>query len=153
VNLLGVITKSARERAAVFCLLALVFFYAQATALACAVATGMCCDGDHCPIAAHHHARQAAKPSPSDCGHDMSAMNHSGGESHHAAGQMSACSMSCCQTQSTIAFHAPTYLVPPAFVTDHGMRETPLQLVPDLKILLLAAVPPAPPPKLSTQIA
>lgn len=151
--MLRLLTNSYRKRAAAVCLLVLAFFYAQAATLACAVATGVCCEGDHCPIAAHHHPRPAAKDSTADCGHDMSAMEHGNSEDQHNAGRIDACSMSCCQTHSEIAFHAPTYLVPPAFVAEPGMREMPLLLTPNLKVVLFAATPPVPPPKHTAQTA
>src|SRR5262249_43036475 len=53
-----------------FCLFAA--FLLQAPLMASLLlASGACCAGDRCPIAAHHHAAPKAQEAPMDCDHNM----------------------------------------------------------------------------------
>jgi hypothetical protein len=99
----------ARRTPALLCLFALLLF--QAPVISAAVlASGMCCPGDHCPIAAHHHSSARTEEAPMDCEHGAN-----GG-----AAKLQNCSMSCCQTTEQSAVHAQVFVLspdvtPPAF--------------------------------------
>jgi hypothetical protein len=103
----------ARRTPAFLCLFALLLF--QTPVIGAAVlASGLCCTGDHCPIAAHHHS-SAKTPktegAPMDCEHGAKG----------DAAKLQSCSMSCCQTTEQSAVHAQVFVLspdvtPPAFV-------------------------------------
>jgi hypothetical protein len=93
-----------RRRAAFLCLIATFFFQLPVIA-GMVIATGVCCTGDRCPIAAHQHTHAAAKTeeAPMDCDHSM---NHNGSK-------LQACSMSCCNTSEQSAVHANVFVLSP----------------------------------------
>ena len=89
--------RDARRRlSALACLFGLSFFYTQVAAVALVTGAGICCGGDRCPVAGHHHAATKAESATQDCGHAM----------QQDKNRMDACSLSCCQTSSPVAFHA-----------------------------------------------
>jgi hypothetical protein len=70
---------------------------------ALAIASGVCCAGDHCPIAAHHHSGAKSEEAPMDCDHNQA----DGGD------KVRSCSMSCCETTGQFAVHANVFLLWP----------------------------------------
>lgn len=153
-----------RRFSALACLLGLAFFYTQVAAISFVVGSGVCCGGDHCPIAGHHHS--AAKPAnaPGDCGHTMQhgigrgQMDHQMGDMGHTGhsghtGQMFGCSPSCCQTSSPIAFHSDFYRLTPSIVASGNVPVWPSVSAPVSRVTFLAVAPPVPPPKPLTAIA
>src|SRR5262245_33620554 len=73
--------------AACCCLIAILFFQAPLIR-AVILATGACCTGDHCSIAAHHHSATKTEEVPMDCDHDTD----------HGVSNMRSCSISCCNS-------------------------------------------------------
>jgi len=71
--------------------------------LALAIASGVCCTGDHCPIAAHHHSLAKSEEAPMDCDHKQA----------HSRDNVQSCSMSCCKTTEPFAVHAHVFLLSP----------------------------------------
>lgn len=132
-----------RRLSAFVCLLGLAFFYLQVAAVAFVTGTGLCCTGEQCPIAGHHHSSTKSAGAGQDCGHNMA----------HDMGRMDGCSMSCCHTSSAVAIHAQFYLLTPAFVSSYGMPRLRTVATPAAKIGFLALTPPVPPPKSPAQIA
>ena len=103
-----------RAFSACCCLLGLLLLQAPVIG-AVVLASGMCCTGDHCPIAAHHHSPSKTtsntEEAPMDCEHGAN-----GG-----AAKLQNCSMSCCQTAEQSAVHAQVFVLsqdatPPASV-------------------------------------
>ena len=87
---------------ALLCLFALLLF--QAPMLGAALlASGLCCSGDHCPIAAHHHSSAKAEQAPMDCEHGA----------HTGAAKLQDCSMSCCRTMEQSTVHAQVFVLSP----------------------------------------
>jgi len=70
---------------------------------ALAIASGVCCAGDHCPIAAHHHSLAKSEEAPMDCDHNQA----------HSGDKVRSCSMSCCETTEQFAVHAHVFLLSP----------------------------------------
>lgn len=86
------------------CLLGLFFFKAPVIGVI-VIASGACCTGDHCPIAAHHHnAAKTAEPR-------MDCDQHKKGETQPGASSLQACSMSCCQTVEQSAVHTNVFVL------------------------------------------
>src|SRR5262249_56435340 len=77
---------AARRAPALLCLFALLLFQAPVIGAAM-LASGVCCTGDHCPIAAHHHTSAKTEEAPMGCEHGK-----------NGASKLQKCSMSCCQT-------------------------------------------------------
>ena len=135
----------ARRTPALLCLFALLLFQAPVIG-AVVLASGMCCTGDHCPIAAHHHSPSKTpsrtEEAPMDCEH--------GG--HGAAAKLQNCSMSCCQTTEQAAVHAQVFVLSP--------RVTPPAFAPLSEALSLLTYdeeigsfsPLSPPPKSSAAL-
>lgn len=67
------------------------------------IASGACCTGDHCPIAAHHHAAAKTEEAPMDCDHDT----------NHSDGRVRSCTMSCCNTTEQAAIHSNVFMLSP----------------------------------------
>jgi hypothetical protein len=67
------------------------------------LASGACCTGDHCPVAAHHHAPAKSEEPPMDCDHNMD----------HGTSNVRSCSMSCCNTTDQAAIHSNVFLLSP----------------------------------------
>jgi hypothetical protein len=95
----------ARRTPPLLCLFALLLFEAPFIGAA-VIASGACCTGDHCPIAAHHHSPAKAEETKMDCG------QHMNGDLSNA-GRLQACSVSCCQTTEKAAVHAQVFLLTP----------------------------------------
>jgi hypothetical protein len=118
-----------RLLAAVACLLATAFLYAPLVRLAWAAHVMDCCTGDYCPIAQHHHHKSSAPDA--DCGRDMDAV--------------SACSMSCCQTDERAVTTALVFVLPlPAPVSEPVMvaRATRVDSSAELRLPLTPLSPP-----------
>jgi hypothetical protein len=92
----------ARRMPPLLCLFALLLFQAP-MAGAAVLASGMCCTGDRCPIAAHHHSSARAEEVAMVCEHGAN-----GG-----AEKLQNCSMSCCQTTQQSAVHAQVFVLSP----------------------------------------
>jgi hypothetical protein len=94
--------SGARRTPSLLCLFALLLF--QAPVIGAAVlASGLCCSGNHCPIAAHHHSAAKTEEAPMDCNHNMS----------DRAASLRTCSMSCCSTTEQSALHAQVFVLSP----------------------------------------
>ena len=132
-----------RMLSAVVCLLGLAFFYAHVAAIAFVTGTGVCCAGEQCPIAGHHHSSSKSAGAAQDCGHDM----------QHDMGRMDGCSMSCCHTLSTVAIHAQFYLLTPALVSSDSAPVLRAVSTPASRMSFVTLAPPVPPPKSRTQVA
>jgi hypothetical protein len=91
----------ARRMPTLLCLFALFLFHAPVIGAA-VLASGMCCTGEHCPIAAHHHSAKTEE-ARMDCEHSTN-----GG-----AAKLQNCSMSCCQTTEQSAVHAQVFVLSP----------------------------------------
>jgi hypothetical protein len=94
-------------------------------------ATGACCTGDHCHIAAHHHAAPKTEDAPMGCDHDAK----------HSASKARSCSMSCCDTTERSAVHSTVFVLLPVVelattipahetVSSFAGRETAAVLLP-----------------------
>jgi len=98
---------AARRAPALLCLFALLLFQAPVIGAAM-LASGVCCTGDHCPIAAHHHTSAKTEEAPMGCEHGK-----------NGASKLQKCSMSCCQTTNSAVdaqvFVLSPDLTPPAF--------------------------------------
>jgi hypothetical protein len=68
------------------------------------LASGACCTGDHCPVAAHHHPAAKTEAPPMDCGHDKD----------QGTSNVRSCSISCCNTTEQAAVHSNLFLLSPA---------------------------------------
>jgi len=128
---------------AIVCLLGLAFFYAHVVTVAVVSGAGICCAGEQCPIAGHHHSSTKSPGAGQDCGHNM----------QHDMGRMDGCSMSCCHTSSAVAIHAQLYVLTPAFVSSDGAPRLRTVTKAAAKIGLLMLIPAVPPPKSPAQIA
>jgi hypothetical protein len=96
--------KAWKRGAAGLCLLALVLLHAPILLAAWSIQTGMCCTGDYCPIAAHHHQKTHESPAyQMDCGHAMSG---------HQMNEMSGCAMSCCHDSNVPAIASVAFVMP-----------------------------------------
>ena len=131
--------------AAWFCLLAVAVLYAPLAGAAWLAHSMDCCAGGYCPIAAHHHHKQQPaplqRPSPMDCGHDMSGLG----------GTMS-CSMSCCQDAARPALIPGSFLLPEvnlALVATEVFR--PVHRTNSLELSRFIR-PLSPPPRFSSPI-
>jgi hypothetical protein len=93
---------TSRRAQSLLCLLAALLLQSSVVS-ALAIASGVCCTGDHCPIAAHHHAAAKTEEAPMDCSHNM---NHSGDN-------VRSCSMSCCNSTEQSAVHASVFVPAP----------------------------------------
>lgn len=91
------------------CLLGLFFFQAPVIG-AMVIASGACCTGNHCSIAAHHHTAAKAEEAPMECD------QHGKNDTQRGAGTLQRCSMSCCQTTEQSAVHADAFLLAPTLV-------------------------------------
>ena len=91
----------ARRTAALLCLFALLLIQAPVIGAAM-LASGMCCTGAHCPIAAHHHSSAKTEEAPMGCEHGA-----------NGATKLQKCSMSCCQTTEQSAVHAQLFVLSP----------------------------------------
>jgi hypothetical protein len=91
----------ARRAPAVLCLFALLLLQAPVIGAAM-LASGVCCTGDHCPIAAHHHSSAKTEEAPMGCEHGR-----------NGASKLQNCSMSCCQTTES-AVHAQVFVLSPS---------------------------------------
>jgi len=125
----------ARRTPALLCLFALLLFQAPVMGAAM-LASGVCCTGDHCPIAAHHHSSAKTEEAPSGCEHGT-----------NGATKLQKCSMSCCQTTEQSAVHAQVFVLspdvtPPAFAP---LSEAVSRLTYDEEIGSFS--PLSPPPK------
>jgi hypothetical protein len=94
---------SSRRLSSLVCLFAAVLLQGPVVS-ALAIASGVCCAGDHCPIAAHHHSAAKAEAAPMDCGHGMS----------HGGDKGRSCSISCCERNEQFAVHGNVFLLAPA---------------------------------------
>jgi len=94
-----------RRTPALLCLFALLLFQAPVIGAAM-LANWVCCTGDHCPIAAHHHSSAKVEATPMDCEHGT-----------NGATKLQKCSMSCCKTSEQSAVHAPVFVLPPDTTT------------------------------------
>lgn len=142
-----------RRFSALACLLGLAFFYTQVAAISFVVGSGVCCGGDHCPIAGHHHSAAKSESAPGECGHTMQhGMGDMGGRMGDM-GHMAACSLSCCQTSSPIAFHTDVYRLTPSIVASGNLPVWPAVSAPESGVSFLAVAPPVPPPKSIAAIA
>ena len=128
---------------AIVCLLGLAFFYAHVVTVAVVSGAGICCAGEQCPIAGHHHSSTKSPGAGQDCGHNM----------QHDMGRMDGCSMSCCHTSSAVAIHAQLYVLTPGFVSSASAPMSRTLSTAAGKICLLTLTPPVPPPKSPAQIA
>jgi len=68
---------------------------------ALAIASGVCCAGDRCPIAAHHHSLAKSEEAPMDCDHNQA----------HSRHKVRSCSMSCCEKTEQFAVHGNVFLL------------------------------------------
>ena len=132
-----------RRLSAVVCLLGLAFLYAHIAALAFATWTGVCCAGQQCPIAAHHHSTAKSAGAAQDCGHDM----------QHDMSRMDGCSMSCCHTLSAVATHAQFYLLAPPWASSDSAPVLRAVSTPASRMSFVTLAPPVPPPKSPTEVA
>jgi len=97
-----------RRTLALLCLFALLLLQAPVIGAAM-LASGMCCTGNHCPIAAHHHSSAKTEEAPMGCEHGTNGVT-----------KFEKCSMSCCPTREQSAVHAQVFVLspdvtPPAF--------------------------------------
>ena len=92
-----------RFRAQSLCCLVAAFLLQGPLMAGLIIASGGCCTGDHCPIAAHHHATAKTAEAPMDCDHKL---NHSGAK-------VRSCSMSCCDSTEQSAVHSHVFLLSP----------------------------------------
>jgi len=132
-----------RRLSALACLLGMAFFYTQVAAVTLVMGSGVCCGGDHCPISEHHHSAAKSENASGDCGHAM----------QHDMGHMAACSLSCCQTTSEIAFHSHFYLSAATFVVSHIAPASSAVSTPVSRMPFLSVAPAVPPPKSFSSIA
>jgi len=91
-----------RRTRPLLCLLALLLFQAPVIGAAL-LASGLCCSGDHCPIAAHHHSSAKTGEAPMQCEHGAN-----GGTA-----KLQDCSMSCCHTTEQSAVHSQVFVLSP----------------------------------------
>ena len=94
---------SSRRMSSLVCLFAALLLLGPVV-LSLALASGVCCTGDHCAIAAHHHSVAKTEEAPVDCEHNMS----------HGGNKVQSCSMSCCDTSEQFAVHGSVLLLSPA---------------------------------------
>jgi hypothetical protein len=79
-----------------FCLLAMVLLFAPLAGAAWSAHAAACCTGNHCPIPEHHHSK--APQHPSDCAHQM--------------GDVTACSIRCCQSADHPLLASMVFILP-----------------------------------------
>lgn len=125
-----------RRAQSLFCLVAALLLQSPVLAAA-AIASGACCSGEHCPIAAHHHTSAKTEEMPMNCDHEMD----------HDAAKMRSCAMSCCDTTERSAVHSDVFLVSP--VMQLASLNAPSETVSffDGRETVLAFAPLSPPPK------
>lgn len=129
-----------RRTPALLCLFALLLF--QAPMIGAAVlASGMCCAGDHCPIATHHHSSAKTEQAPMDCEHGA-----------NGAAKLQNCSMSCCHTTEESVVHGQVFVVSPdvTFPVSAPLSEVVSVLSYDEEIGSLSAL--SPPPKSAARL-
>jgi hypothetical protein len=122
-----------RKMAALFCLLAMLFFQAPAFA-GFVIATGACCTGEQCPIHGHHQKAKQAETGSTDCDHE-----------HHSSGGVQSCSISCCHDAPSAALHAQ-HFVPPISSTNATLGLVSQASVLNMSAPLAPALAPSPPP-------
>jgi hypothetical protein len=97
------VNASSQERkrmvAAWVCLFAALALYAPLAGAAWSAHAMICCTGEYCPIAQHHHQKKQASPhSEMDCG--------------RGTGEMMECSMSCCEGSEKPLVTAVAFVLP-----------------------------------------
>ena len=93
---------ASRRGSSLVCLLAALLLQVPVVS-ALAIASGVCCTGDHCPVTAHHHSVRKSQEAPMDCDHDQAPSGM----------KVRSCSMSCCETEEQFAVHANVFLLSP----------------------------------------
>lgn len=133
-------SKQNRVRA-FFCLIAVLLLQSPVLA-AVAIASGLCCSGDYCPVAAHHQRAAKTEDMPMDCDHNMD----------HGARKIHSCSMSCCDTAERSAVHSSVFLVSP--VVQLAYFNPPAEAVSALDAgkASVYSAPLSPPPKLTATL-
>lgn len=105
--------------------------------LSLALVSGVCCSGDHCAVAAHHHAAAKTGEAPMDCGHDV----------RHGGDRVQPCSMSCCDTSEQFAVHGSVFLLSPAIELATASRFPEIVSPFDASGSAAPFAPLSPPPK------
>ena len=137
------------------CLLALALLHAPIALAAWSIQTGMCCTGDYCPIAAHHHHKtQEAPAHDMNCGHDMGGHEMSGHElGGHERGAMNGCTMSCCHDSIAPAIATVAFVLPLVISLD-GLVSANSGVVLTKQTNFLRSVEPlSPPPRFSSSLS
>jgi hypothetical protein len=123
-----------RAFAGMICLLAMFLMQAPLVLATWSISTGMCCTGDFCPIAAHHHKKIATEPAHQmNCGHEMSGMSN--------------CAMSCCHDTDQPTIAANLFVMPAAqsFVVQTAVAG--VVEAPKPQGIIFSAKPVSPPPR------
>jgi len=107
VAFLQLVSPRRRRALSAWCCLLALFFLQAPVIGAMVIATGACCTGDHCSIAAHHHTAAKTEEAPMECD------QHRKGDTQSGAGTLQACSMSCCQTMEPSAVHTNLFVLSP----------------------------------------
>jgi|SRR5215468_694005 len=124
-----------RSTQSLFCLLA-VFWLQGPLVAGLVMASGACCTGDHCSIAAHHHAKRAEEM-PADCDHNMD----------HGGAKVRSCSLSCCNATQPYAVHANVFLLSPVIELPSLNPPSETLSAFDADATGASLVPLSPPPK------
>lgn len=137
-------SNQARKRivAAWMCLLAALALYAPLGGAAWSAHSMACCTGDHCPIAQHHHQKkQAAHHAGMACEHDNMGL-----------GEMTNCSMSCCQDSDRPLVTAVAFVLPNLANFPAAISTTASAVTPHALAIPRPAEPQSPPPRLTSSL-
>lgn len=128
--------KRRRALAAWVCLLAVALLFAPYAGAAWASHAMSCCTGDHCDIPQHHHRKTPVSKTPAhaDC-------DHEGG------GDMTECSMSCCQDEERPLMGAMNFVMPPVVFSAGAMPSAPALDAPSSIEIPRSVLPLLQPPR------